>query len=254
MATVCELLGVPFADREFFRSRTNTANSMKVTTPEATAARQELQDYLETLVATRLRNPGEDFISKMAVRHVRGGAMSTEVLASMALLLLTAGHDTTANMIAAGTLALLLHPDQLRALREDSDGAAAARATEEMLRYLTIVQRGIRRIAVEDVTVGDRLVRAGEGVIAAINVANRDPARFTAPENLDIAQNPRHHLAFGYGPHQCLGQSLARVELQEAYTGLARLLPGLSLAVPLEEIHFKSDMAVYGVHELPVSW
>jgi cytochrome P450 len=254
LSMVCELLGVPFAEREFFRTRTHTANSMKVTTDEATAARQELQDYLRSLVDARVKEPGDDFVSRMAVKHVRTGAMSHEVLTSMALLLLTAGHDTTANMVATGTLALLLHPAQLQELRDGGDPAVAARTAEEMLRYLTIVQRGIRRIAVADVQVGDRLVRAGEGVVAAINVANRDPGKFDSPEDLDITRKSRHHLAFGYGPHQCLGQALARVELQEAYTGIARLLPGLRLAVPLEGIRFKSDMAVYGVHELPVTW
>ncbi|MCZ4125222.1 cytochrome P450 [Streptomyces sp. H39-S7] len=254
LSMVCVLLGVPFADRDFFRSRTHTANSMHVTTAQATAARAELQEYLQSLVRQREKDPGDDFISRLAVRHLRTGAMSEDLIAAMALLLLTAGHDTTANMIALGTLALLRHPDSYAALHRGDDPALAARTTEELLRYLTIVQRGIRRIAVEDVTVGRQLVRAGEGVIAAIDVANRDPGRFRATDTLDTAQNPRDHLAFGYGPHQCLGQSMARVELQEAYQGIARRLPGLRPAVPLQDIRFKSDMAVYGVHELPVRW
>lgn len=254
MSMVCELLGVPFADRDLFRTRTNTANSMRVTTEEAAAARQELHDYLVELVRRRERDPGDDFISRMAVRHVRSGAMSHDVLGGMALLLLTAGHDTTANMIALGVLALLRHPGQLARLRDSDDPRVAAQVAEEMLRYLTIVQRGIRRIAVEDVRVGGRLVRAGEGVIAAINVANRDPERFGAGDELDTTRHARAHLAFGYGPHQCLGQALARVELQEAYAGIARRIPGLRLAVAEDELRFKSDMAVYGVHELPVDW
>lgn len=254
LSMVCELLGVPFEDRDLFRTRTHTMNSMRVTTDEAAAARQELQDYLLELVRIREKDPRDDFISRMAVKHVRGGTMSHDLLAAMALLLLTAGHDTTANMIALGVLALLQHPAQFTALRDGGDPAVPARAAEEMLRYLTIVQRGIRRMAVEDVDVGGHLVRAGEGVIAAINVANRDPGRFESGELLDITRESRHHLAFGYGPHQCLGQALARVELQETYSAVARRIPTLRTAVPLEEIRFKSDVAVYGVHELPVDW
>lgn len=252
-STVCELIAVPFDDRGHFHALTYTMNSMGVTTDEAAAARQELQDYLVALVRVREKEPGDDFISRMA-KHVRTGAMSHDLLGAMALLLLTAGHDTTANMIALGVLALLRHPDQYAALRASDDPAALTRAADELLRYLTIVQRGIRRIAVEDVDVGGHQVKAGDGVIAAINVANLDPERFAAGPALDITNDARHHLAFGYGPHQCLGQALARVELEEAYRAVVRRVPTLRVAVPFDEIRFKSDMAVYGVHELPVDW
>lgn len=253
-STVCDLLAVPFDDRGHFHALTYTMNSMAVTTDEAAAARQELQDYLVELVRTREKEPGDDFISRMAVKHVSTGAMSYDLAGAMALLTLTAGHDTTANQIALGVLALLRHPDQWAALRDSDDPAALTRAADELLRYLTIVQRGIRRIAVEDVDVGGHQVKAGDGVIAAINVANLDPDRFAAGPELDITGDARHHLAFGYGPHQCLGQALARVELEEAYRAVARGVPTLRVAVPFDEIRFKSDMAVYGVHELPVDW
>jgi hypothetical protein len=253
-STVCELIAVPFQDRGHFHALTYTMNSMRVTTDEAAAARQEMHDYLVGLVRAREAKPENDFISRMAVQHVRTGAMTHDVLGAMAVLLLTAGHDTTANMIALGVLALLEHPDQLAALRASDDPAALTRAADELLRYLTIVQRGIRRIAVEDVDVGGHHVKAGDGVVAAINVANLDPERFATGGNLDLTNDSRDNLAFGFGPHQCLGQALARVELEEAYRAVVRGIPTLRVAVPFDEIRFKTDMAVYGVHELPVEW
>jgi cytochrome P450 len=170
------------------------------------------------------------------------------------MLLLVAGHETTANMIGLGTLTLLQHPGQLAELRETEDPKLVAGAVEELLRYLNIVHSGRRRVAMEDVEVGGRLIRAGEGVIVTTDSGNRDANAFPDPDVLDIHRQARHHVAFGYGVHQCLGQPLARVELQVVYGTLYRRVPTLRLAVPLEEVRFKHDMLVYGVHELPVSW
>lgn len=156
-------------------------------------------------------------------------------------------------MIALGTCALLQNPEQLAAVRDGSPERVAG-AVEELLRYLTITHLGRRRVAVEDIEVGGQLIRAGDAVICATDVANRDPEVFEEPERLDIDRQARRHLAFGSGPHQCLGQNLARVELQLAYPALLRRLPGLRLDRPLDEIPFRTDMAVYGVHELPVAW
>ncbi|MGW0752719.1 cytochrome P450 [Streptomyces sp. NPDC002587] len=254
LTVICEFLGVPFEDREAFRGLTHTMNVVAGTTESAAEARQALQDYLERLVSVREKDPQDDFISRMAVRHLPTREMDRPQLAAMALLLLTAGHDTTANMIALGVLTLLRHPRHFAALGADDDPALLADTVEEMLRHLTVVQRGIRRIAVEDVEVGGHPVRAGEGVVAAINAANRDPRRFPSAEEFDPTARAHGHLAFGYGPHQCLGQSLARVELQEVYAAVARRIPTLRTTLPVEEIRFKSDMAVYGVHALPVTW
>ncbi|MFF3084230.1 cytochrome P450 [Streptomyces nojiriensis] len=254
LTVICEFLGVPVEDRDLFRGLTHTMNLVAGTTESAAAARQALQDYLEELVAAGERGPRDGFIGRMAARHLPDGSMTRRQLAAMSLLLLTAGHDTTANMISLGVLTLLRHPGHFAALGTDDDPGLLTGTVEEMLRHLTVVQRGIRRIAVEDVTVGDRLVRAGEGVVAAVNVANRDPERFPAGEEFDPAARAHGHLAFGYGPHQCMGQALARVELQEVYAAVARRIPTLRTAVPVQEIRFKSDMAVYGVHALPVTW
>ncbi len=172
----------------------------------------------------------------------------------MGMLLLTAGHETTANMIALGTLALLQNPDQLDRLRESEDPKVVASAVEELLRHLTIVHSGRRRVALADIEVGGVTIRTGEGVVLSNDAANRDPDAFPVPDLLDIGRNPRHHVAFGFGVHQCLGQPLARVELQVVYSTLYRRIPTLKLAVDPDEIPFKHDGNVYGVYELPVTW
>jgi cytochrome P450 len=172
----------------------------------------------------------------------------------MGILLLIAGHETTANMIALGTLALLQHPDQLAQLRESGDPKLVASAVEELLRYLNIPHNGRRRVALEDIEVAGQVIRAGEGLIMPNDVANRDPEAFPDPDRLDIAREARHHVAFGFGVHQCLGQPLARVELQVVYSTLYKRIPTLKLATDLDQIQFKHDGSVYGVYELPVTW
>jgi cytochrome P450 len=116
------------------------------------------------------------------------------------------------------------------------------------------VHSGRRRVALEDIEVGGQLIRAGDGIVVANDLANRDEQPFSDPDRLDIHRDARGHVAFGFGVHQCLGQPLARVELQVVYGTLYRRIPGLRLAVPLEQIPFKHDGAIYGVYELPVTW
>jgi cytochrome P450 len=165
-----------------------------------------------------------------------------------------AGHDTTATMIALGTTALLAHPDQLGAVRDGGDPALVANAVEELLRYLSITHTEARRVAREDLEIGGRLIRKGEGIIVVKSIANRDPSAFPGPDILDVHRKARHHVAFGFGAHQCLGQPLARVELQVVYGTLYRRIPTLALAVPLEQLTFKENAVFYGVRELPVTW
>jgi cytochrome P450 len=172
----------------------------------------------------------------------------------MALLLLVAGHETTANMIALGTLALFEHPDQLAAVRDTDDPALIAGAVEELLRYLSIAHSGRRRTALEDIEIDGQIIHAGDGIVLAGEAADRDEARFPDPDGLDVTRNARGHLAFGFGVHACLGQPLARVELQVVYGTLYRRIPGLRLAVALQQIPFKHDSNIYGVYELPVTW
>lgn len=249
---ICELLGVPYADHGFFQKCSRTLVSSRSTPDEAIASADELKAYLTDLLARKAAEPEDDLLSRLVVEQAR--TMTRAQIADMAMLLLVAGHETTANMIALGTLTLLQHPDQLTEMREKQDPRLIASAVEELLRYLNIVHSGRRRVATEDVEVGGRLIRAGEGVVVATDAGNRDANAFADPDVLDIHRQARHHVAFGYGVHQCLGQPLARVELQVVYGTLYRRIPTLRLAVPLEEVRFKHDMLVYGVHELPVSW
>ncbi|MGI3200607.1 cytochrome P450 [Streptomyces sp. GLT-R25] len=171
----------------------------------------------------------------------------------MAQILLHAGHETTANMIGLGTLTLLRNPEQADLVRDTHDPEVVAGAVEELLRYLTIAQDMMWRVATEDLDLGGQLVRAGDMLTISLPAANRDP-RYEDPDTFAPDRNARGHLAFGHGVHQCLGQSLARVELQEALPALLRALPDLRLAVPLEQIEFRHDMATFGVHALPVTW
>ncbi|MFC9437582.1 cytochrome P450 [Nocardia sp. NPDC057030] len=250
---ICELLGVPYADRAFFHRMGKVLTASHAPAAESRAAMKTLLDYLGGLVRDKLADPGDDLLSRLATEQVAAGAVTVVQAASMGLLLLVAGHETTANMIALGTAALLEHPDQLAAVR-DGDDALVANAVEELLRYLTISHSGRRRVALADLEVGGQRIRKGDGLITADHVANRDPARFPDADRLDVTREARHHLAFGYGIHQCLGQALARLELQVVYRTLYRRIPTLRLAVALDELEFKHDMVVYGVHELPVTW
>jgi cytochrome P450 len=157
-------------------------------------------------------------------------------------------------MIALGTLALLEHPDQLAYMRAVEDPQQIALAVEELLRYLNITHNGRRRVALEDIEIGGRTIRAGDGIILPNDIGNRDPDVFAEPDRLDLGRDARRHVAFGFGVHQCLGQPLARMELQVVYGTLYKRVPGLKLATTVDRIPFRHDGAVYGVYELPVTW
>ena len=251
---ICELLGVPYADHDFFQENSKTIINRDVTQEQRLAAHGRLAEYLDRLVAEKAREPREDLLSRLAER-VLAGELTRREAAQMGVLLLIAGHETTANMIALGTLALLQHPEQLAELRETDDPGLVAGAVEELLRYLHITHSGRRRVALADIEIAGRTIRAGEGLILANDIANRDPSAFPEhPDRLDIHRDARHHVAFGFGVHQCLGQPLARMELQVVYGTLYRRVPTLRLAADPHEIPFKHDGSVYGVYELPVTW
>jgi cytochrome P450 len=250
---ICTMLGVPYEEHEFFQGITRTLVKRSSTAEQRDGARRQLAGYLDGLVGARLEHPGDDLISGLAGR-VAAGELSRPAATQTALLLLVAGHETTANMIALGTLALLEHPDQLAALRGADDPQVVGRAVEELLRYLTIVHGGRRRVALEDIEVGGRTVPAGTGLVLANDVGNRDPDVFADPDRLDLTRDAHHHVAFGFGMHQCLGQPLARMELQIVYSTLYRRIPTLRLAVERDQLRFKDDGLVYGVYELPVTW
>ncbi|WP_236796824.1 cytochrome P450 [Amycolatopsis sp. GM8] len=244
---ICEMLGVPYADHDFFQER--SAKLLRHTTPrdELRQALDELYDYLDDLIGRKEQEPGDDLLSRQLEK-----TKNRDELVSLGFLLLIAGHETTANMISLGTVTLLEHPDALAAIRDDP--AKTPSAVEELLRYFTIAEFATSRVAVQNIDLAGVLIREGEGVIALGNTANRDPKAFDNPNEFDIERGARHHVAFGFGAHQCLGQNLARLELQIVFDTLLRRVPGLRLAVPSDRLPYKDDANVYGLYELPVTW
>jgi cytochrome P450 len=250
---IAKLLGVPYADHGFFQSRSHTLTSGLSTPQELATASAEMREYLEDLVTAKEQDPGEDLLSQLIVRHARKGEISHEQVVATARLLLTGGHDTTASMTALGTLILLLHPDQMARLRDDR--SLLRNAVEEMLRFFTITHIGRRRVAVDNIERAGVTVRAGEGIIADHKMANRDPSKFAAPNTFDISRDTVGHVAFGAGPHQCLGQQLARVELQVIFDRLLTRLPGLHLVGGIEDVKWKDEGVVtLGLDEMVVGW
>ena len=249
---ICELLGVPYARHEFFQSRSMMLLSHGVPPEQRFEALRELFGFLDELVSAEEAEPGDNLLGRQVRRREPGGDDDHRNLVSLAFLLLVAGHETTANMISLGVLAVLRDPGPLMAAVTDPRRVPGA--VEELLRYFSIADTGTGRIALEDTEIGGTLVRAGEGVIVSLLAANHDPAVFPDPGTLDPARRIRQHVAFGSGPHQCLGQSLARAELEIVYRTLFRRIPALRLAVPLDDLPVKDDTFVYGLHELPVTW
>ncbi|WP_343286272.1 cytochrome P450 [Streptomyces sp. AM 4-1-1] len=245
---ICELLGVPYAERAGFQRNSAILFELDATAEQASTAMEELDAFLTELAGHRRRSPGDDLLSELA----QGGELSTAEIAGVGALLLSAGHETTAGSLGLGVFALLSHPDQLARLT--ADPSLAAGAVEELLRYLTIFHFGVPRSPLEDIEIAGRLLRAGESVTVSLSAANRDPARFEDPDRLDVTRSASGHLAFGHGAHQCIGQHLARTEMRIAFPALFARFPGLRLAVPPSRVPLGEDMGFYGVHALPVAW
>ncbi|MDA3628776.1 cytochrome P450 [Saccharopolyspora oryzae] len=249
---ICELLGVPYADHDFFQQRSSRLVHRTTPLEQRISSARELRAYLEELVSAKERDLPDDLLGRQARKQRESGEIDHSALVSSAFLLLVAGHETTANMISLSTLALIENPEQRAEIV--ADPAKTLPAVEELLRYFSIVEGATSRVAVADVEIGGVLIRAGEGVMALTSAANRDPEAFERPDELDIDRKARHHVAFGFGPHQCLGQNLARMELQIVVDALFRRVPNLRLAVPVEDLPVKSEASVFGLYELPVTW
>lgn len=255
---ISQLLGVPYEDAEFFQHHANIGlaryASGEDTAKGAAGLSKYLADLIEAKMATRMQNPAEDAVSDLAER-VKVGEISVREAAQLGTGLLIAGHETTANMIGLGVLALLQYPEQSAVLRDTDNPKVIANAVEELLRYLSIIQNGQRRVAVEDIEIAGDVIHAGEGIIIDLAPANWDAKAFAEPERLYLHRSDAgQHVAFGYGRHQCVGQQLARAELQIVYHTLLRRIPTLALAVPIDDIPFKHDRLAYGVYELSVTW
>jgi cytochrome P450 len=250
---ICELLGVPYEDHDFFQANSKVGLRRDVTAEAVRAAFGEIYQYLSGRIDAKLTDPADDMLSELAAR-VRAGDLTHHDATMLGVLLLGAGHETSANMLALGILAFLEHPDQLAVVRDTDDPKVLASAADEMLRYLTVVHNGQRRLALEDLEIRGRSIRAGEGVIMPGATGNWQADVFPDPERLDVRRDARRHMAFGFGIHQCLGQPLARLELQVVYHTVFRRIPTLRRATDLDKIPFKDDGIVYGVYELPVTW
>ncbi len=248
------LLGVPPEDLGPFAQNTSAALVADATDEEKAQAFGGMYGCIEQLVDQKQRDPGDDLISRLVVDQLQTGQINRATVVLTGLTMLLAGHETTANMISLGTVALLDHPEVFKRLGETEDNAEIAKIVEEMMRYLSIVHCQVDRIATEDFELGGQQIRAGDHVLMNLPAGNWD-AEFTEnPELFDVERNTRGHVAFGYGAHQCIGANLARVEMQVAFATLARRLPTLGLAVPASELKFKGNSDIYGMVELPVSW
>ncbi|MGW0355646.1 cytochrome P450 [Nocardia nova] len=244
---ICELLGVPYEDRDTFQVNSAKFLVKDQALEEKMAAYGALTSYLAELVVRKRAEPGEDILSDLA-RH---DDLTVEELTGIAFLLLLAGHETTANMLGLGTFALLEHPEQAAELR--ADPALVPDAVEELMRYLSVADI-FYRYATDDIELGGETIGKGSTVVVSLLAANRDPRRFDDPDTLDVRRTARGHLSFGHGMHLCLGQQLARIEMRAGFAGLLRRFPTLALAVPADAVRLRTDMNIYGVHELPVTW
>ncbi|WP_327130886.1 cytochrome P450 [Streptomyces sp. NBC_01343] len=247
---ICALLGVPYEDHEFFEG----ASRRLLRGPELAdveAARDQINGYLADLIERKRTDPGEGLLDELVATRLETGETDVEELVALAAILLVAGHETTANMISLGTFTLLSHPEQLAELR--ADPALISVAVEELMRFLSIAD-GMLRVAVEDIEIGGVTIRPDDGVIFSTSVINRDAAVFEQPDALDWHRSARHHVAFGFGVHQCLGQNLARAEMEIALGTLFARLPGLRLAAEPDRIPFRPGDTIQGMIELPVAW
>jgi cytochrome P450 len=249
---ITEMLGVPYEDHAFFEERTQARLDITSDKETVLKAGKEMLGYIDSLLTEREKEPRDDLLSRLVIEQIRPGHLKHDDAVAMGELMLRGGHETTASQIASGLLTLFQHPDQMKMLQNDP--SLLNSAVEEMLRFNTIVHYVGARVAIADVEIGGQIVKKGEGVYALISAANRDPDKFSDPDQFDITRKSNPHMAFGYGTHGCIGQLLARAELQIAFATLLKRLPGLALAIPLEEVKYKSDFFIYGPQHLPVTW
>jgi len=237
---ISALLGVPHVDRDFFEARIRLLVTMSSTHDERDQATREILRYLSRLILVKQKRPGDDLISVM----LASGAMSLQEISGAAMLLLIAGQETTANNMALGMVTLLLNPQWI----------GDERAVEELLRYYSVADMVALRVATEDTEIGGQPIKGGEGIVPLVAAANHDSSVFERAGDFDPSRSARHHVAFGYGVHQCLGQHLVRAELDIAYKTLFERIPKLELAIPVEKLAFKYDGVVFGIDSLPVRW
>lgn len=248
---ICEIMDLPTEDSAFLNDRVNVWMDLDSPPAETAKATADLAAYLENLVDTRTESLGDDLVSKLIRQHLLTAEISRGDFLSMLNVMIIGGFDTTANMIALGTVLLLRHPDQMADLRANPDLMPGA--IEEMLRYLSVAHHVAARVAKAEIEIRGVTIHDGDGVMASIPAANHDPEVFPEPERFDVRRDARDHVAFNFGIHQCLGQNLARLELQVVFTKLLERFPALSLAVAESDLVFRNSM-IYGVNKVPVTW
>jgi cytochrome P450 len=252
---ICDVLGLPYEDHDYFQSKSDQQRNLLSPPEDQVAGQTAVYNYVDGFIGQRMKNPREDdFFSRMIVEHVLPGDMTREQLAVLGMVLLQGGHETTAGAIALSTLAVLQSPELMATLIANQDPAFIAAAVEEMLRYLGISQTSVRRVAVEDIEIGGVTIGAGDGIVIAVNLANRDDRVFDKPDEIDLARGTRHHLGFGFGTHQCIGAPLARMELQQTFATLYRRIPTMRLAADVDQLPFKVNSPTAGLWSLPIAW
>ncbi|HEX5115039.1 MAG TPA: cytochrome P450 [Pseudonocardiaceae bacterium] len=249
ITVICELLGMPEADRAEFRAWSNVliSGGRRETVQQA---QRSMAAALAGLVAAKRADPGDDMLSDLVRARDADDRLSENELTSMAFLLLVAGHETTVNLIGNGVLALLDNPDQQAALRADRSLLPAA--IEEMLRYEGPLRNATMRFTLASTTIGGVEVPAGEIVMLSVGSANRDGRRFADPDEFDLRHDPTGHLAFGHGIHFCLGAPLARLEAEVAFTGLLNRFGRIELAVPRDEVRWRPGNLFRALERFPV--
>ena len=250
ITVICELLGVPPADRDDFRVWSATIVSDTPAPDVFQAHATAMARYFMALLAAKRQQPGDDLLSALLAARDDEDRLTEDELVSMAFLLLVAGHETTVNLIASGVLALLLNQAELARLRADS--ALIASAVEELLRYVNPVSNATFRCATEPVQLGGVRIGRGDPVLVSLSGANRDPARFGDPDRLDLGRDTSGQLAFGHGIHFCLGAPLARLEAGIAISGLLARFGSISLAVPAASLRWRPSTLIHGLEALPV--
>jgi cytochrome P450 len=250
ITVICELLGVPAADQDKFQVWSHAVVSSVVTEEEFLAAGTEMFHYFTALLAAKRRSPADDLTSALIAARDSGDSLDEGELIALLFLLLVAGHETTTNLIATGTLALLTSPAELARLR--GDWSLLPAAVEELLRYSNPLNHTTDRFTTEPVELGGVTIPAGEWVLCVTSSANRDPSRFADPDRLDLGRDAAGHLAFGHGIHYCLGAPLARLEGEVAFRALLTRFPSLSLAVPESSLRWRPSSLIHGLESLPV--
>lgn len=252
---ICELLGVPYADRDEFTDWVGAFMSTTALTGEERGAQLgKLTGYVTALAGRRAKNPADDLLSVLVAASEDGDRLTTDEVIQLTLVLLAAGYESTASQIANFTYALLTHPGQLALLRSRPE--LMPNAVEEVMRWvpLLVTADTLPRYALEDVQLPSGAVSAGDPVLLAKHAANRDRRVYRDPDRLDLTRDAQGQLGFGHGAHHCVGAQLARMDMQVALAALLDRLPGLHLAVPLSQVEWKTGMAVRGPIALPIGW